>query len=36
MAAVEHHLNVGVRRNRGVVELWPRYVTFTAYGLKAE
>lgn len=36
MAAVEHHLNVGVYRNRGILEPWLRYITFTACDLKVE
>lgn len=36
MAAVVHHLNVGVCRNSGVLEPWLRYITFTACDLKAE
>lgn len=36
MAAVEHHLNVGVCGNRGVLEPQLRYITFTACDLKAE
>lgn len=36
MAAVEHHLNVGLCKNRGILKQRLRYITFTVCDLKAE
>jgi hypothetical protein len=36
MAAAEWYLNVAICVNGKVLELWHRYVTFTACCLKAE